>query len=176
MIEKLIELADKGWTRITFLFEIPVYEGAAVLRFGRLHRVVGPGWHWKLPVIERYEDHTTCATTLRLEPQSLTTKDDVNIVVSAIIKYQLKDVGAYVSQIFDQKDVLADTTMGAIAEAVMAGEYRTLLENPIAAAVQTKVRRAVSRYGFDVISITLTDFGRLRSIRLIQHAPKDIDN
>jgi regulator of protease activity HflC (stomatin/prohibitin superfamily) len=153
-----------------------VYEGAAVLRFGRLHRVVGAGWHWKWPLIEKFEDHSTCLTTLRLPAQSLTTKDDVQIVIGLIVKYEIKDVGAYVSQIFDQKDVLADTTMGAVSELVLATEYSKLLETSIMPAVLTKVRRAVSKYGFDVSAVTLTDFGKLRTLRLIQQALKDLDN
>jgi regulator of protease activity HflC (stomatin/prohibitin superfamily) len=162
---------------VTPVFVVPVYEGAAVLRFGRLHRTLGPGLWFKWPLAEIADTQVTAMTTMRLPAQSLTTRDDKAVVVGAVIKYQLKDVGAYIAQVFDQKDVLADVTMGALAGVVGDADYADLRDlERVGAKVRGKVSREVGKYGFDVLSVTLTDFGRVRSLRLIQAHPKDLEN
>ena len=122
--EKLIDLIIKGWDLLTPCFVIDAYQGAAVLRLGKLHRAVGPGLHWKWPITETYIDNVTCITTLRLAPQTLTTKDDITVVVGAIVKYQINDIGKYVTTIYDQADALTDMSMGAIRIAVGAQTYK----------------------------------------------------
>lgn len=176
MIEKLLELLTKGWDRITPLIVIDAYQGAAVLRWGVFQRSLGPGLHWKWPIAEIAIDEVTCVTTMRLPPQTLTTSDDVGVVVAAIIRYQITDMKPYVTEIYDQKDVLGDVTMGAIRAAVQECTWSELRDKPPETRILELTRRQVSDCGFKVHKITFTDIGRVRSLRLIQQAPKDLDN
>lgn len=176
MFEKLIDLIVAMWSRLCPAEIVRVYESAAVLRFGKYHRTLEPGLHWKWPVIEEVIVVETCLTTLRLPPQTLTTKNDVSVVVSAIIKYQIVNVENYVTKIWDQHDVLADVTMGAILTAVNEVDYTDLVTTPPERRVLETVRAEVNQYGFKIYKITFTDLGRIRSLRLIQRTPSKINN
>lgn len=176
MIEKILEILTKCWGWVTPLLVIDAYQGAAVLRWGTFNRSLGPGLHWKWPIAEEAYIDATCVTTMRMPPQTLTTKDDVAVVVQAMVKYQIVDMKPYVTEIYDQKDVLGDVTMGAIRAAVQEHTWLELKDSTHEATIVELVRKECNRYGFKIHKITFTDFGRVVSLRLMQQAPKDLDN
>lgn len=176
MFERLIDIIIQGWNKLSPWEIVHVYEGGVVLRFGKYNRTVTPGLQWKWPVVETIITVNTVLTTVRLPPQTLTTKDDIGVVVAAIIKYQVIDVKPYVTDIWDQHDVLMDVTMGAIRQAVVDMNYHDLINGAPEKRVQDAVRAEVNQYGFRIRKITFTDMGKVRSFRLIQQVAKDIDN
>jgi len=66
--------------------------------------------------------------------------------------------------------------MGAIRTLVSQMDYGTLANNPPEAQVATAVRREVNKYGFRIHKVTFTDIGRMKSLRLVTHAPINMDN
>lgn len=176
MLDKLLELFLQFGTLVAPCAVVRVYERGVVLRFGRCHRVLEPGIHWKWPLAEDVTEINTVVTTMRLPPQTLTTNDDVSVVVSAIVKYQITDPVKYLSEIWDAGDVLGDTTMGAIRQAIGNMTYQQLMAESPEKLVIAYVRNEVNQYGFKIYRITFTDLAKVRSYRLIQQAAKDLDN
>lgn len=168
MFEKLIDLLEKLWHRLCPLVIGEAYNKGVVLRFGVYHRTLQPGLHWKWPVAEDVVWVMTAITTLPLPPQTLTTRDDRGVVMGAIVKYEIAKPEPYVTDIWDQRDVLNDVTMGALFDAVREMDYEALLAQPPYRRVLEAVRKEVNRYGFSIHKITFTDLGRMRSLRLIQ--------
>jgi regulator of protease activity HflC (stomatin/prohibitin superfamily) len=168
LFEKLIDLLTACWQRLCPLEIIEAYNRGVVLRFGRYHRTIEPGLHWKWPIVEDVVSVLACITTLPLSPQTLTTRDDVGVVVAAVVKYEISKPEPYVTDIWDQRDVLADVTMGAVRQAVCAALYVDLIAQPPEHRVLELVRKEVNKFGFKVHAVTFTDLGRVRSLRLIQ--------
>lgn len=168
MFEKLIELLAGAWSNLRPYEIVEAYNRGVVLRFGRYHRTLAPGLHWKWPFAEDIVSVLACITTLPLPPQTLTTYDDVGVVVAAVVKYEIVKPEPYVTDIWDQRDVLSDVTMGAVRKAVSATKYVDLIASPPEDRVLELVRKEVNRYGFKIHAITFTDLGRVRSLRLIQ--------
>jgi len=177
-LEKLFDLLITLWEQISPAEIIKAYEGGVVLRFGKYHRTVAPGLCWKWPVIEHLITTNTCITTLRLLPQTLTTRDGHSVVIGAIVKYQITDPKPFLLDIWDSIDVLADVTMGAVKNTVNAVGYADLVANEVDRQVIDAVRKEVNRFGLKIHNITFTDMGRVRSLRLIGIAPitKDLAN
>jgi len=177
-LEKLIDILVSAWDHITPMTVVDAYEGGVVLRFGKYHRTLGPGMHFKIPLAERVALTPTCITTIRLPPQTITTKDNHSIAVSAIVKYSIVDVRQFITEVWDAVDVLADVTTGAIRKTVAAHTWAEVLEQGVEQDIVEKVRREVSDFGFKVHRVTFVDLGRVRSIRLIGVAPvpKDLAN
>lgn len=176
MFEPIIEILKSAGTLTSPVVIVPAWQGGVILRFGRWHRTLTPGYYWKIPFFEDVVLAERCETTMRLPPQSLTTKDDVSVVVSSIVKYEIRDMKKYVCDVWDQKDVLADVTMGAIAQCVRESTYKDLMDGVPDKEVLTKVKRGVGKYGFEVNQVTFTDRSRARSIRLVVPNAKDLDN
>lgn len=175
-LERLWDLLINLWDRVCPLEIIDVYNGGGVLRVGKYHRTLGPGLHWKWPVIENIVSVLTCETTQRLPAQTLTTKDGVGVVVQAIVRFQIDKIEPYVTLIWDQQDVLVDVSMGAVRAAVGEIDYAQLVVEPPEARVAQLVRARVNRFGFKIHGITFTDIGRVRSLRLITQAPANLAN
>ncbi len=168
MLEKLIDLLAGAWHRLCPLEIVEAYNRGVVLRFGVYHRTIEPGLHWKWPVLEDVVSVLACITTMPLPPQTLTTKDDKSVVVAAIVKYQIAKPEPYVTDIWDQKDVLSDVAMGAVQQAVSGATWDELVAAPPEEKILKAVRKETLRYGFDVMKVTFTDIGKIRSLRLIQ--------
>ena len=149
------------------------WESAAIFRFGRYHRTVVPGFHWRWPLIESYLSEHIVITTLALEPQSVTTKDDKPVVVQGIVRYRITEVKLFLTEISDQHVVLRDTAMGAVLKQVRLIESRMLLDEPPESKIAADIRRQVKPYGIEIDQdrgFTFTDIAHVRTLRLITHA------
>jgi len=78
---------------ITGIFVV-VYDGQHALKFtlGRAKGVVGPGIHFKWPIIQRFRVEETKHTTMDLEPQVIQLSDDLVYEVDAKLIYQIKNL------------------------------------------------------------------------------------
>lgn len=180
MFEKVLELLEKVWTLATPIVILHPWHGGIITRWGQYRRTISSEerrfYPVKWPFAEDYVLTETCETTIRLPPQSLSTKDDVAVVVSSIIKYKIIDVQKFLCDVWDQKDVLADVAMGAIAKAVRDSSYEELMQGKPEKEVLTAVKRGVGKYGFEVLTATFTDRARAKSLRLVMPNAKDLDN
>lgn len=176
MFDKILDWIDRGWTWFKPFAVIEPYEKGAIMRLGRFNRALEPGFHWKWPMIEVAVELTTCETTMRLPPQTLTTKDGIGIVAAVVVKYEIVKVEPYITRIYDAKDVLADVTMGSVRRLVTATAYDAIMADPPEKAILSDVRKEVNEYGFKVHRVTFVDLAKIRSIRLISASPIDLDN
>jgi regulator of protease activity HflC (stomatin/prohibitin superfamily) len=78
---------------VTGIFVV-VYDGQHALKFqlGRAVGVVGPGVHFKIPIIQRFQVQATKDTTLDLEPQVIQLSDELVFEVGAKVVYQIVDL------------------------------------------------------------------------------------
>lgn len=176
MFDRIFEFLALSWERISPFVVVHPYEEAVVLRFGRFLASKKTGFHWKWPFADEVIQVTTCLTTMRLPPQTLTTSDDVQVVVAVVVKYQIRDTEPFVTGIYDQNDVLADVTMGAIRNNVVSITYAELVKSPPEQSILKEVRKNVNQFGFKIDAVTFTDIGRVRSIRLIQPSASNLAN
>jgi regulator of protease activity HflC (stomatin/prohibitin superfamily) len=176
MFDRILDVIAKVWEQLLPWEIVNCYQSGVVLRLGCYHRTVQPGLAWKIPFIEDLVAVSCVLTTLRLPPQTLTTSDGFSVVVAVIVKYKIDDPKPYVTEIWDQGDVLADVTMGMVRERVQKTPWKNSLADDLPNDITISVRRAVKRFGFSIESITFTDFGRVRSLRLIQQPAVNLDN
>jgi regulator of protease activity HflC (stomatin/prohibitin superfamily) len=167
MFERILDFLAEFWDVLRPWVVINDFEGAVVLRFGRYLRQLPPGLHWKLPFADTTVTTSTVVTTMALRPQTLTTCDDLTVVISAIVKYRITDVRAYLLDIWDSADVINDLTLGAIKEIVTTINYSDLQKQGIEDRVLTLIQQEAEEYGVHIFKVTFADLGKVRSIRLI---------
>lgn len=167
MFERVLDFLAASWDVLRPWVVINDFEGAVVLRFGRYFRELTPGLHWKLPVADTTIIASTVITTMALRPQTLTTSDDLTVVISAIVKYRITDVRAYLLDIWDSADVLNDLTLGAIKEMVTSVNYSDLQKHGVEDQVLAAIQSEADEYGVHIYKVTFADFGKVRSLRLI---------
>lgn len=87
---------------LTGLFVV-VYDGQHALRFtlGRARAVVGPGIHFKWPLLQTFKVEETKHTTLDLEPQVIQLDDDLVYEVDAKVVYKIVNLRKAIIEIDD---------------------------------------------------------------------------
>ncbi|STX28048.1 protease subunit HflK [Legionella beliardensis] len=100
------------------IFIVDPAEQAAILRFGKYIKTVGPGPHWiprlidsKIVVnVERVSDYSYSAQML--------TKDENLVAVSLVVQYRIGDLQAYLFNVTDPEESLQQATSSALRHVV----------------------------------------------------------
>jgi regulator of protease activity HflC (stomatin/prohibitin superfamily) len=124
---------------ITGVFVV-VYDGQHGLRFtlGRANEVVGPGVHWKWPIIQKIRVEETKHTTLDLEPQVIQLADDLVYEIDCKVVYQIVDLRKALIEIDDLVMGLKNRVVIAVQHVLRSRDRRSIKE---AAAVVDEIRR-----------------------------------
>ena len=124
-----------------------------------------PGLHWHMCwAIQTIEQYPFYWTTLNMNVQSLTTKDDVCVHVSGIIKFRIKKGDVYLWDIESEEGYLEDVAYGALADAIGQQTW-PLLPGVIKTYVVGELRKEDA---FSIKSFKLADRQAGRSLRLFQ--------
>jgi len=167
MFDKLIDLLTSWWNYIIPAVIVPSYEQAVLLRNGKFKKVLEPGFHVKLPILDEVISQHVVITTLSLAAQSLYTKDRQNIVVKGVIKYKISDVKVFLLEVFDAQDALADMTQSIIKNIIISLPLEQCVDPEIDVVLTKKVRVEARKWGVDIQQVTLTDIAPIRSFRII---------
>ena len=166
MIEQLISLISGFWRQILPIVVIDEFEEAVCLRLGRFKKTMGPGPHWKIPFVDDVISEVVVTNTFNLPPQAITTLDNKEIIVSAVVKYQIDDIKKFTLDIMDEDAAIQDICMGNIRAALTSKTWVECQEKTIDTYITNKVRPEVSKYGLDVEKVRLTDMTRVRAFRI----------
>jgi len=167
MFDRLIDVITEWWAYLMPAIIIPNYEEAVLLRNGKFIKVLGPGFHMKLPVFDEVISHHVVVTTLSLPAQSLYTQDKQNIVVKGVIKYKISDVKIFLLEVFDAQDALADMTQSIIKNIIITTPLEECLDLELDNLLTKKVRVEARKWGVEIQQVTLTDIAPIRSYRII---------
>ncbi len=101
-------------------FLVVVYDGQHALKFtlGRAREVVGPGVHFRIPILQQFRTEETKHTTLDLEPQVIQLADDLVYEVECKVVYQIVDLRKAVIEIDDLVNGLQNRVVLAVQRVV----------------------------------------------------------
>jgi regulator of protease activity HflC (stomatin/prohibitin superfamily) len=150
---------------ITGVFVV-VYDGQHALKFtlGRAGPVVGPGVHWKWPIVQKFKVRETKHTTLDLEPQVIQLADDLVYEVDCKVLYQIVNLRKALIEIDDLVTGLRNRVVLAVQK-VVGGRTREsirdtqgMIDAIVAelAPVQEQWGVRILQFGFSNISPTTT--------------------
>jgi regulator of protease activity HflC (stomatin/prohibitin superfamily) len=169
MLDRLIDLLVNFIDLFKFWEVVDIYELGVVLRWGRFHRELNPGFHWKIPFgIEKVLTDVVVPTTLNLGPQSLTTKDNIAVVVSGIVTFQTSDVKKLLLEVESANHVLEDNAYGVIARYVITHSYQEITSIDAIDSIKREIRKASFKFGIEVTNFSFSDVTMARSYRLFQ--------
>lgn len=168
MLDRLVDLLI-SWIKLLF-FSVVLHadQRGIVLRFGKFHRDIGPGFHWKYPLdIDEVYYREVTPTVITIGPQSLTTKDDITVVVSVIVTYQIEDVKKTLIEAQGIRQMLEDSTYGVVSDFIMKHTWSDLRNLDLDNEISKGARRRAKQYGLHVINVQFCDLTKSRSLRLI---------
>jgi regulator of protease activity HflC (stomatin/prohibitin superfamily) len=172
MFDKLIEFLLNFWNDLMPITYINEWEQAVYLRFGKFVKIVGPGLVWKIPFVDKLWATPVITQTVHLQPQTLTTLDEHNIVLKSIVRYHVSDSKKFLLNVMHASDVLVDTTQGIIRDTVEKTNWYDL-EN-VNDTLTIEASKAVSDWGIEIERVTLTDLGIINTYRIMTDSTKPV--
>jgi regulator of protease activity HflC (stomatin/prohibitin superfamily) len=145
---------------ITGVFVV-VYDGQHALKFtlGRAGNVVGPGVHWKWPIIQAYRVGDTRHTTIELEKQAIQLSDDLVYEVGARAVYQIIDLRKALIEIDNLVVGLRNRMVLAVQRVVKAQDRESIRDLPrMVAAVKADLEAVESQWGIKIHELGFSTF------------------
>lgn len=148
---------------VTGVFVV-VYDGQHALKFtlGRAGNVVGPGIHWKWPIVQAYRVEETKDTTIELEPQTIQLRDDLVYTVGARAVYQIVDLRKSLIEVDNLVTGLKNRMVLAVQRVVKAQDRESIKQMPAMVAevirelkpVEEQWGILIHEFGFSTFSPT----------------------
>jgi regulator of protease activity HflC (stomatin/prohibitin superfamily) len=141
------------------IYTVKVAETAVILRFGRFHRVVGAGAHWRPPM-----DRVAAKVSLRASQMNLKmatrTKDAVIITIPILIETRVNPAKVYEAWIhLPEPGVL----VRAQAEELVLGRLRSMTldqlfasQTGIAGTLKRALDESLDPLGYEVVRVQVT--------------------
>lgn len=168
MFDKLFDFIFEFLDLFRFWQVIDAYEEGVVLRWGKFHHVVKPGYRWLLPLgIDRVMVNNVVPASMALSEQSLVSKDGRRIVVAAVLMWKIFEIRRCLLDVEDAEETLADIALGFIQEAVEETTWDDIRTHEFRKTVKKRVQRTAREWGITVYSVKFATLTDSRTIRLL---------
>lgn len=166
-VDKLIDLFINFIEAFRFFTVVDEFERGVVLRFGKFHKELEPGFHFLIPLyVDRVLLDNVVPRTQNLGSQALTTSDGKHVVVSGIVTAHIKDVRKALLRVEGMDDALSDSCYSAIAEHVSAATWDVIRHPSFSETLTTACRKQAFKYGVEISRVQLSDVALARTYRL----------
>ena len=139
--------------------QINEYERGLLFSFGHFSKILGPGWHVVLPIIQSFRKVDIRTKAVDVPEQEAITKDNVSVKINAVIYYKVFDAGKAIIAVENFRyavSQLAQTTMRNAVGAVTLDELlgqRDKISNEICSIID----KATDPWGIKVENVELKD-------------------
>lgn len=138
---------------VTGLFVI-VYDGQHALRFtlGRARSVVGPGIHFKIPLLQTFRVEETKHTTLDLEPQVIQLDDNLVYEVDCKVVYQIVNLRKALIEVDDLVTGLQNRVVIAVQQIVARKDRNTVTDvDGMCNEIRAELRSVEDQWGVRIL-------------------------
>jgi len=167
MFDKLFQILAEIWQQLVPFIVVNQTDKAVRLRLGKFKEVLDPGFYFKIPFADTVLSHSILWTTYTTPAQSLTTKDEKDVVVKLIIKYRIVDIQTFLLEVWDAIDAISDMTQGIAFEIVKERTWNELHTLDFKPLITRKARVESKRWGIEIETVTPSDLAKIKSIRLL---------
>ncbi len=159
MLDRLIDLLISLWDALIPWDVVDEYERGVVLRLGKFHAELGPGFHWVYPFgIDRVLKDWAVTRTSKLPPQSLTTKDGYSIVIGVVTVYRVSSMRKFQTRVEGADQAIADSTLGVVSDVVHTLSWDELRR---AKGLTDRIRESVAeralKFGIKIEDVLVSD-------------------
>ena len=139
--------------------QINEYERGILFTFGKYSKVLNPGWHLVLPIVQFYKKIDIRTKAVDVPEQDAITADNVSIRINAVIYYKIFDAGKAICEVenfYYAVGQLAQTTMRNIVGSVTLDQLLSDREK-ISTEICEVIDKATDPWGVKVENVELKD-------------------
>jgi regulator of protease activity HflC (stomatin/prohibitin superfamily) len=141
------------------LKQVNEYERGIVYTMGKFSGVVGPGWHFVIPIFQSFRKVDIRTKAVEVPKQEAITHDNVQAKITAVIYYKVTDPAKAINEVesfYYAVSQLAQTSMrnviGGVTLNQLLSEQATIAEK-----IQVEIDKMTTSWGVDVQAVELKD-------------------
>jgi len=161
----LISLVQQFFRLFVWWVMVAPWEQCIRVRAGKWVTLLGPGPHWKVPVLDKAYVQSVRRRMVNLNMQTLTTTDGKTVTVSGALGYRITDLLLLYQTLHHAEETLRTLALGEIANFVQGHPIAQVTPTAILNLVPSALR--LERYGLGDAEIRITSFAVIRAHRLI---------
>lgn len=154
-----------GARRLRPFVVVGPWEQGIRIRFGKVAKLLLPGLHWIVPILDRVIIHGTQRRTVNIPMQTVTTSDGAPITIAGACAYTIKNLLTLYSELHCPDDAVISFSQGAVAKYVTGNPVTSADPAKIAAFVVKEID--LTKYGLSQIEVFITDLVRVKTYRII---------
>lgn len=135
------------------------------------------GVHWYWPVTTKLTEYPTAFQADRLPTQTITTADDVTIIVGSMISYTVEDILPLVSLTHSAPTTVANLALTAVHDVCCKMTWEDLKKEQQKGTLDTKLRnmahKRLTKYGVKVDELVLIDMAKARVLKIMQSTSQE---
>lgn len=142
------------------------WESGLRVRNGKKIKLLRPGLHFKIPYFDSVYVQEVRLRVVSMPTQTITTKDNETITLSAAIGYSITDIEKLYLTLFHPETTVKNIAMSFISDYISTRAAESLKLDDLEAAAVEHLKKL--DYGIDFSYLKLTNFARVKTYRLIQ--------
>ena len=143
------------------------HEGVAYIR-GKNVVKWEPGAHFYWPPWTEFDEIPVVRQTMDLPEQTLTTKDLVTVLTSAVITYRITDILIALSEQWDYEDTIRDLSQAALRDFICERNFEDIATQRKTSGTQmaTVANNELREWGVEVVNMRLQEFAETKAISI----------
>jgi regulator of protease activity HflC (stomatin/prohibitin superfamily) len=139
------------------IVELAEYERAVVLRYGKFLKIAGPGWVFVIPFIDDPRIVDLRVTTVDIKPQEVLTKNNIKLVIDAILYIRIKDPKAAIINVRDPIEASASYVQAHLRDLVGKMELEAVISqvNIINELLHKGLERVSRDWGVEIVKVEI---------------------
>ena len=135
------------------------YQRGVMFRLGRLGQTKGPGWFWRIPLVDRIVKVDLRTVTVALETQETVTRDGVAVRVNAVLWYKAVDAARVVTSVVNWHGAVIQAAETGLRDAIGQSELDLILKDRV--SINKRLLEILSQtclqWGVDIDAVEIKD-------------------
>lgn len=140
-------------------YVVKQWEKVAVIRFGRIIKIIGTGLHFRIPIVDSIQRVDLRMITVDLRGQFAITKDNISVGIDAVVFMRIEDAEKVILRIKNYEEAVSKYAQTSIRNVIGRYSLDELLESrdEIAISLKDVIDRLSKDWGIDITRAELQD-------------------
>jgi len=155
------------WLVGNAVYVVKQWEKVAVIRLGKILKIMETGLHFKIPFIDEIKRVDLRTQTVDLKGQSAITKDNISVGVDAVVFMKVEDPEKVILNIKDYHNAVSKHAQSVIRNIVGKFDLDGLLESRevLAKNLRMEIDELVNEWGVDIPKAGIQDISLPRDMK-----------
>lgn len=155
---------------------IDQYEMGVLLRFGKFHKVLNPGLHPKIPIVDYGHAAITTFDTLSIDEVNLTTADGQTISIGLYVEFEVDDIYKYLILTNDTRTNMVDISKGVLSSVLEDITWEDIKKKVTINAIKRRLTPKFAEMGVLLKDCQFTDKCKSRVFKVFSGGALSLQN